>query len=402
MPELLDMDGAGINLIQTYGMDQGHGEITSESSSGRIVRLNGSPVATTVYLRRTSPGPYFFSRTLAKTHSDASGHWAFTGLNRNHLYRVDVIDPTGVAHPAALDRLSPWLPGFPPADGGGGGGGAPWAPDPSGLTYWYDAADDASLTYDGVTGVVSEWACKASTSGQNVLTPWNDPLNTGDALVVSGALGQAVEFGNGGDPSILRAVTFKAIGLGDIDCLTFVVAEDGTPMSAGESHVMASFDGFRNAYGLGREHQFISFKDGANAGADSNDLDYRISTSQTFTEFAAKAEGALVTPRVGTMVCGERGLNLARLYQNGTQVAANESVTGGIGYQLRAVLGGYIEAPDDGTHEQGFTGKIYEVIMIHNRDTAVRQKIEGYLAHKWGLEGSLPADHPYKAAAPTT
>ena len=29
-----------------------------------------------------------------------------------------------------------------------------------------------------------------------------------------------------------------------------------------------------------------------------------------------------------------------------------------------------------------------------------RQKVEGYLAHKWGLSESLPADHPYKAAPP--
>lgn len=28
------------------------------------------------------------------------------------------------------------------------------------------------------------------------------------------------------------------------------------------------------------------------------------------------------------------------------------------------------------------------------------QKAEGYLAHKWGLEGSLPVDHPYKSSAP--
>jgi hypothetical protein len=28
------------------------------------------------------------------------------------------------------------------------------------------------------------------------------------------------------------------------------------------------------------------------------------------------------------------------------------------------------------------------------------QKAEGYLAHKWGLEGSLPVGHPYKSSAP--
>jgi hypothetical protein len=30
-----------------------------------------------------------------------------------------------------------------------------------------------------------------------------------------------------------------------------------------------------------------------------------------------------------------------------------------------------------------------------------RQRLEGYLAHKWALTGSLPSDHPYKSAAPT-
>lgn len=29
------------------------------------------------------------------------------------------------------------------------------------------------------------------------------------------------------------------------------------------------------------------------------------------------------------------------------------------------------------------------------------EKAEGYLAHKWGLEGNLPDDHPYKNSAPT-
>ena len=29
------------------------------------------------------------------------------------------------------------------------------------------------------------------------------------------------------------------------------------------------------------------------------------------------------------------------------------------------------------------------------------EKAEGYLAHKWGLEGNLPDDHPYKSSAPS-
>jgi len=44
---------------------------------------------------------------------------------------------------------------------------------------------------------------------------------------------------------------------------------------------------------------------------------------------------------------------------------------------------------------------VNELLVV---DTALtisdRQRLEGYLAHKWGLAGSLPVDHPWKAAAP--
>jgi len=41
-----------------------------------------------------------------------------------------------------------------------------------------------------------------------------------------------------------------------------------------------------------------------------------------------------------------------------------------------------------------------EVIMIQITDTTIRQKVEGYLAWKWGLVASLPVTHPYKNAPP--
>jgi hypothetical protein len=44
---------------------------------------------------------------------------------------------------------------------------------------------------------------------------------------------------------------------------------------------------------------------------------------------------------------------------------------------------------------------LQEVIVINNYNTStVRQQIEGYLAWKWGLQGDLPAGHPYKNVAP--
>lgn len=44
-----------------------------------------------------------------------------------------------------------------------------------------------------------------------------------------------------------------------------------------------------------------------------------------------------------------------------------------------------------------FTGKIYEILVIPSiLSTKTRQKIEGYLAWKWGLQANLPSTHPYK------
>jgi hypothetical protein len=47
----------------------------------------------------------------------------------------------------------------------------------------------------------------------------------------------------------------------------------------------------------------------------------------------------------------------------------------------------------------------YDMYELLNYDgeltTTQREKIEGYLAWKWGLQSTLPPDHPYQTAAPT-
>jgi hypothetical protein len=41
-----------------------------------------------------------------------------------------------------------------------------------------------------------------------------------------------------------------------------------------------------------------------------------------------------------------------------------------------------------------------ELIFINGNSTGNQQKTEGYLAWKWGLQGNLPAGHPYKNSPP--
>jgi len=48
-----------------------------------------------------------------------------------------------------------------------------------------------------------------------------------------------------------------------------------------------------------------------------------------------------------------------------------------------------------------FTGYIHELVIVNDNVTEdTRQKMEGYLAHKWGLESELPTLHPYKTESP--
>ena len=50
----------------------------------------------------------------------------------------------------------------------------------------------------------------------------------------------------------------------------------------------------------------------------------------------------------------------------------------------------------------GFGWTLGELIVTNGVPaTDDRQRIEGYLAHKWGSTALLPADHPYKSSAPT-
>ena len=57
-----------------------------------------------------------------------------------------------------------------------------------------------------------------------------------------------------------------------------------------------------------------------------------------------------------------------------------------------------------GSYDNGNSGGSatqYEIIALSSEPSQEeRQKLEGYLAHKWGLTANLPQDHPYKATAP--
>ena len=83
--------------------------------------------------------------------------------------------------------------------------------------------------------------------------------------------------------------------------------------------------------------------------------------------------------------------NTFKIYHDGTLKGTKSSFTGTANAGSETGLLGRTS-----TNEY-LEGSIKEVIILNrNRVILIRKSVEGYLAHKWGLSGSLPSNHSHK------
>lgn len=82
---------------------------------------------------------------------------------------------------------------------------------------------------------------------------------------------------------------------------------------------------------------------------------------------------------------------------SGTDAPSNEVPAEiSIGSSVTALIG-----DSDATSAYNAAGQLGEIVFCTSLlSDSEREKLEGYLAHKWGLEGDLPSGHPYKNSAP--
>jgi len=89
--------------------------------------------------------------------------------------------------------------------------------------------------------------------------------------------------------------------------------------------------------------------------------------------------------------------NFEQLYANGISIGTYQNSSA---YTASLYRLGTIDSSQSVTL---FDGNIGEMLVYNAAVTlSQRQKIEGYLAHKWKIQSSLPANHPFKSTAPTT
>ena len=244
-------------------------------------------------------------------------------------------------------------------------GSAPWSPAQTTTELWLDAADDSTITRSG--DLVSEWRDKSD----------NDR--------------HASQATSGSQPSW----TFE--GLNGKDVLTFDGTSEflnlgtGLDFVAGTSHsafiVLADITNYSNIYGA------------ANGSSGSSSLHVGFANANTYRmNYWSHDYGPSITANFES-----NGSILNYVWEVGSpkQILANgkSEGTGHNAQTIGTMAGGGRIGNIVG---QGYIGgKIAEMVFLTGTVAqADRERMEGYLAHKWGLAGNLASSHPYKNQAP--
>jgi hypothetical protein len=250
---------------------------------------------------------------------------------------------------------------------------------------WFDASDAATLTI--ASGKASAWANKGSAGGalaQVTASIQPSYSATGWGGVLPCLTGDGMDSG-----TVISAAIAGLVG----NFWIFAIAERGT-----QSDV--------NAGTISRA--FIATTDAAGARAFFGPQ--RPTGDPTQSILAAQA-GAGTVATVSGWTNGNKALLFADL-RTVVQVGLNGAAPTGAGtHGVTDMFSDFCVFGDSrvGTTAQRgrhFAGKIGEVLVVDpsvlpgSGSAAERQQFEGYAAWHWGIQGSLPSDHPYQYGPP--
>ena len=239
-----------------------------------------------------------------------------------------------------------------------------WNPSMISTALWLDAADASTITT--VSSAVSQWNDKSG-NNRNVSQSNNSfrPTYTSSGLNGKGVVSFS---GTGSSDDYLDLETSGrfsnhrtlAIVYQDSSTTAFVTPV-GTVYSAA-----GSYHGSDNAAAL--------------FSTTAGQTDPQTTSGSNF--------------RNGSSIGNGTGVSRPSTVAIQTHVSAGAFPAG----QLAFRIGGDGSLPG----QRSINGFIAEVIISSSAVSSdIRQKLEGYLAHKWGLTANLPSDHPYKLVGPT-
>ena len=222
---------------------------------------------------------------------------------------------------------------------------------------------------------------KIGPSGGGTLTSWTDKSGTGKTVTIANAPSYSTTGFNTSYPCVTftsaNSLTISITAPGTTDIAMFAVwtcTTSSTPNPPNNSDVLSI---------------------GGPASGSETAIGWN-SLSTAYVLYTYNVGGSVSPTNIGLNIpLVESGIQLSGtqyVYVNGYDPAS----TGGSVYnQTNTTV--YI----GGGSAFRLQGQVAEVLYYNSTfTTSQRQQIEGYLAWKWGLQGSLPANHPYKNSSP--
>jgi hypothetical protein len=250
-----------------------------------------------------------------------------------------------------------------------------WNPSMISTALWLDAADASTVTLNGST--VSQWNDKSgnsrhvsqATAAQQ--PTWNATgLNSKPTLVFDGS------------NDILLNQNAGSVGVTNISM--FVVMR----------YVSAS--GNDLPFGIGSTNSNGQMRSLFLQGGG---------TTQGFATWASDVSSSSLSADIGgthhIFEAIQGSVSSVSLFRDGTGATGNPlGFPGSSAVTFNGVSLGSLQGASVGLYHSNVA--ISEAILIYSEaSTDTRQRIEGYLSHKWGLEANLPVGHPYKTTGPT-
>jgi hypothetical protein len=243
--------------------------------------------------------------------------------------------------------------------------GRTWTPSQISTALWLDAADASTITLNGST--VSQWNDKSGNSRNfSQATASNQPVYSTSALNGKNVINFV------SDDSLTRGV----IPFNDLGNNSLYIVGNRT----------------------GRETQFNVACVLTRASARSRVMLFNYPSGGWGTYVSDQLPSPTGSVGLPYQICemiADQTTNTYLFYQNGTSQGSNGTI------DVNSIFTANTCYLGNDQYGSSLAGNIAEVIFCDEKNTdADRQKIEGYLAWKWGLAANLPDTHPYKTFPP--
>ena len=271
---------------------------------------------------------------------------------------------------------------------------ADWAPNNAATSLAMWLKHDTGITQ--ASGTVSQWADQSGNANNaNQATVNQQPEAVTGSGISSGTFLKFVSGGAGTEKHLTVTDTASLdLNASGLSIFAFI-----RPLTYGVNAGVSTVD---IGYVVDKDtaYSFGTANDTAGSPANVKTLRSDLNTSVSGTVYAAdNAIENLNTWYVSGLVSDiSSAANTAvnGFFVNGA-FSAN-STTLGANTATDLIVG----AKNSGALANMFNGYIAEIILFSGEvTTADRQKVEGYLSWKFGVEGNLPLDHPYRLYKPT-